>query len=230
MLATDSYLLNTSPPSPQLKERTLFTNRDHAILGQALKHTKHSVVGNQVYIELEKMFPHHTWQSWKDYSLKKYLPNITSITLKEQENTDLPVTNYSAENTVQDIQVDNSNLQVSKKHSISEDDKARINQFLESINHLVKEYDLWDREDITTALFMSSGSIRIAKKILDVGFNLTDLDPESRSLIYTSDEDKMLLLHETKNFVDIMHIRGRSSVNSRLKFLSGVDPKLSIFV
>lgn len=235
MLETDSYKLNTSPPSPQVKERTLFTSKDHALLRQALKDTKHSPYGNQLYQELEKSFPHHTWQSWKDYSIKKYLPNIEPLNDKEQENIVLEIDQSivpkdgeenAPHETLKDSteylnQVSNISKENLKRRLISEDDKSRINQFLASFNKLCEEYDLWDKQDIMTAMFMASGSIQIAKKILSAGFNLQDLDYESRSLVYTIDDDKMIINHQSTNkFQEMIKTRGRESVQVRLLFLS----------
>ena len=241
MLDSDSFRLNTVESLPKLKEKTLFTSKDHAILRQALKSSKECPTGNKLYIDLAKCFPHHTWQSWRDYAIKKYLPNVEKEAIAvDQENVDnqndnnanydqntLATDEYNAQTSLvskgSDITGEILISNIAKKDldqsMISEVDKNHINQFLKSYNDLAKEFDLWDHDDIMKALFMASGSFKLGKKILLAGFNINELDLDSQALVFTHDHDNIVRNPSSQMFSDLLISKGQNAVYERSKFL-----------
>lgn len=227
----DTYKLDISPPSPITKQRTLFTSQDHALLRNALKHTALSPYGNQLYKELASRYPHHTWQSWKDYALKKYLPNIERDNTQDQENANVNNRNESEASTTNSQRILKERAELLnqaphiskeelKKDMICEVDKKHIDKFVESYNGICAEYDLWDKDDITKAMSMASGSIQLTKKILDVGFNVDDLDDQTRNLIYTPEEDKAIIQEQGEAYKTFVKRRGQDNVFKRIMFLT----------
>jgi hypothetical protein len=234
----DKYKLETSPPSPQAKERTLFSSQDHDFLRQALKQTSNSPFGNALYKEIAARNPRHSWQSWKDYALKTYLPNIDSSYGQDQENAEelnqarshVPSTTTREDwnekaTLVTEIseKICKENL---KKDMICEADKMRIDQYLKSCKRIFKEYDLWDQEDIMKALIMASGSQAVAKKILDSGFNFEDLDDQTRIRIYSPEDDLAITQNLIQPLEALVYKRGKKNVQDRIQFLSGAEYNL----
>ena len=220
----------------QKKERLIFTTRDHQILAKSISISKESPRGNKLYIDLEKAYPHHTWQSWKDYALKKYLPYIKPREALHEEQENANVENQETDFVQKDPEYTPDNVHLNsdqdlkriKLMSIPESDQLNINQYLDDFNRLCEEFDFWERHEILTALFMASGSVKIARSILSVGFNLKDLDKDVEALIYTREQDKMILEGSSIIYKELLIAKGERSVSERKDFLSkkpncGVD-------
>ncbi|BFZ61266.1 hypothetical protein YB2330_002325 [Saitoella coloradoensis] len=70
----DDYVLTASAPEKAKGTRTPFTKEDDAILRKYVHKSNVSRQGNKVYKELEKKFPHHTFQSWRHRYVKTLEP------------------------------------------------------------------------------------------------------------------------------------------------------------
>lgn len=230
----DPYKLNTIPPSPQLQEEAEFSIQDLAILKKNLKNTSHSPYGDMLYKEIAALHPRHTWQTWKDYALTKYLPSIEPKYAQDQENvdesnimnskvekdvSDMAQAGVTDENSIPDLIPDKKKDDI-RKRMISESDKLLIDRFLKSYNRICNEYDLWDKEDIMKAMIMASGSLDLTKKILDSGFNIQDLDDKERNLIFSPEDDTVIAQKENQLRKTLVSKKGKDNVEDREMFLS----------
>jgi hypothetical protein len=89
-------------------------------------------------------------------------------------------------------------------------------------NNLCKEFNLWHREEILLAIFMASGSIPLARQILNVGFCLEKLNPADSKLVFTKEEDALITEGRDK---DLIAQKGQQAVEDRQLFLK-VKPQL----
>lgn len=84
------------------------------------------------------------------------------------------------------------------------------------------------RDKYIESLYMSTGNISIAKKIIDSSFNLEELDPSIRSKVFTPTEDSELLEDKrayTGSFPKIK--RPQEVINDRIIFLTCRSQKCS---
>ncbi|KAL5598571.1 hypothetical protein BROUX41_003502 [Berkeleyomyces rouxiae] len=73
----EKYMIqNMRPPkpiAPKKKGRIPFTDEDDKILLDRLR-GRQNISGSQIYMEIEKEFPHHPWSAWRERFRKKLKP------------------------------------------------------------------------------------------------------------------------------------------------------------
>ncbi|TPX69667.1 hypothetical protein SpCBS45565_g02342 [Spizellomyces sp. 'palustris'] len=80
ILDSSPYALSLNGLAPGKRtSREAFTLKDKLQLRNHIeRHIKagQRISGNEIYKELASLFPHHTWQSWRDHAVKHILPTL----------------------------------------------------------------------------------------------------------------------------------------------------------
>ncbi|KAJ3082314.1 hypothetical protein HK102_001788 [Quaeritorhiza haematococci] len=99
----------------------------------------------------------------------------------------------------------------------------------QQVQHLIDDFPDHSPREVLSAVYMCSGYWTKARRLLEVGLEVSKLDEKTRRWVFTEDEDRKLLLLDQKNDLKgMMRLRkekGRTAVLFRQRFLfaSGAD-------
>jgi hypothetical protein len=152
--------------------------------------------------ELATQYPHHSSQSWTEFASNTILKNTNVIPDSTGVQTEDQSQSSQSEEWTKYLSMD-----------VYEEYSARYQS-------LLKDYDLWDENEIKIALFMASGYINLAKCILDVGFVIEKLPKEISMMIFTRDQDQLIQKGESNDaYLKLEQEKGTELLADRSRFL-----------
>ena len=161
--------------------------------------------------------PNHTWQSWKEYATGTLIPGLPSGGIDALRQAYLE--SLQGQDTTTDLDIVEDQGSVHSAHeeqSTPELSQEAFHDYFVQYNKLCKEFELWDREEILLAIFMASGSIALARQVLNVGFCLDKLTPEVSKMIFTKEEDALI---GEGHVQDLLARKGQEILEDRQLFL-----------